>query len=44
MKYKENGVFDVSWTGRTTDNYYYDGSKPDTLIEEMDVIVFTLRF
>ncbi|WP_152657681.1 hypothetical protein [Oceanobacillus sp. CFH 90083] len=33
LKYKGDGIFDINWRGVTTDISYYDGSKPDTIIE-----------
>lgn len=40
MKYKGNGIFDIYWTGVTTDISYYDGSKPDTTIEVLGEFIF----
>jgi len=33
LEYRDKGVFYLKWTGRTTDISYYDGSKPDTILE-----------
>jgi len=33
VEYKGNGRFDLRWTGTTMDISYYDGSKPNTLLE-----------
>ncbi|MEN1985617.1 hypothetical protein [Paenibacillus hubeiensis] len=33
LEYRDKGVFYLKWAGRTTDISYYDGSKPDTILE-----------
>ena len=33
IEYLGDGILHLFWTGRTTDLSYYDGSKPDTIIE-----------
>ncbi|WP_050183757.1 hypothetical protein [Domibacillus robiginosus] len=40
LTYKGNGIFDIHWTGVTTDISYYDGSKPDTRIEIFGECIF----
>lgn len=33
LEYKGQGVFGLQWKGSTTDICYYDGSKPDAILE-----------
>jgi hypothetical protein len=40
LKYKGDGIFDIHWSGVTTDISYYDGSKPDTIIEVIGEFTF----
>jgi hypothetical protein len=37
---REGNVFDVRWTGVTTDVNYYDGSKPPTRVEIVGKFTF----